>query len=144
MVKNKIDKNYYCNNKDRIKERYIKTSAKKNIWLWSHVKCECLLCLENDPVCLQFHHKNPKTKYKEVSYLIKSNNTNMQKVVDEILKCILVCSNCHCKIHAGKINVDDYPLIYVDREKMINSWDGSCTITNSRLGNNQYSKKFGN
>lgn len=63
--------------------------------------CKC--CPENDPVCLEFHHLDPTRK--EFGLAIDAAYRNWEKVLAEIEKCVVVCSNCHKKIHAGKIMV---------------------------------------
>ena len=61
---------------------------------------KCQLCSFSEYVgALEFHHVDPKEKDKNVSRLIKSKIN--QQVIDEINKCVLVCSNCHKMIHAG-------------------------------------------
>lgn len=64
----------------------------------------CVICGETDPCCLEFHHLNPDEKELQVS----EQHNNLERVLKEIEKCIVVCSNCHRKIHAGKINVNDF------------------------------------
>ena len=60
----------------------------------------CTYCDENDPVCLDFHHRDPKTK----SFKLSSVTTQSTKtIMEEIKKCVLICANCHRKVHAGKI-----------------------------------------
>jgi heterodisulfide reductase subunit B len=56
----------------------------------------CAFCKENEPACLDFHHVSGK-KENLVSKLVNSRN----KFLKEAAKCIVVCSNCHRKIHAG-------------------------------------------
>lgn len=62
-------------------------------------KCQC--CSYN--TCndaLEFHHINPQEK--EFSFgRIKANPKNREKIINELKKCILLCSNCHREIHAG-------------------------------------------
>ena len=65
-------------------------------------KSGCVICGEKDPCCLEFHHLNPTEKEFGISEL-----RSMEKTLKEIKKCIIVCRNCHAKIHAGKINVND-------------------------------------
>ena len=59
---------------------------------------ECLCCGLTDIRCLLFHHVDPKTKKFEIS--IAGRNRLLPSTIDaEIAKCILVCSNCHIRIH---------------------------------------------
>jgi len=53
---------------------------------------------------LDFHHANG-TKERDVSYF--ANAKSYKKMLLEIRKCICVCSNCHRKIHAGKIETPE-------------------------------------
>ena len=43
------------------------------------------------PVCMDFDHIDPKTKFKSPAQL----TGNKKKLLEEITKCELVCSNCH-------------------------------------------------
>lgn len=45
---------------------------------------------------LEFHHKDPKCKDFEIGQFRDCSLDNARK---EVLKCILVCSNCHMEIH---------------------------------------------
>lgn len=63
--------------------------------------CGCSMCEEDDLVCLEFHHIDPNVKEFQVGgYGI---NFSLDRLRAEIAKCIVVCANCHKKIHAGKI-----------------------------------------
>jgi hypothetical protein len=60
----------------------------------------CSSCGEYHPTCcMDHHHLDPSVKEKGVSTMISSNS--WEKIQEEINKCVLVCSNCHRKIHAG-------------------------------------------
>lgn len=61
----------------------------------------CALCSESSTECLDFHHKDPKEKEYLVSYL--SNNGSKEKLFEEIAKCVVLCANCHRKVHSGRI-----------------------------------------
>jgi len=56
----------------------------------------CSCCGMQEPVCLQFHHVGPKAF--NINYMASTANQ-----YDELLKCAIVCANCHYKIHAGLI-----------------------------------------
>ena len=51
---------------------------------------------------LEFHHLNPEEKDFTLSHL-KIYSIN-QVVIDELDKCILLCSNCHREIHGEQMN----------------------------------------
>ncbi len=65
----------------------------------------CKFCGEMDPVVKQFHHKNPEEKLFDVGNSWRSYG--MAVVAAEVAKCIVVCANCHLRIHAGKIVVEE-------------------------------------
>ena len=48
---------------------------------------------------LEFHHLKDKEKLFELS--VRDLTKSWGKIVEEIHKCILVCSNCHREIHGG-------------------------------------------
>ena len=58
----------------------------------------CILCGENNSVCLTFHHRDPNQKELNVGKLVK---IGLSKVIREIKKCDILCLNCHAKIHNG-------------------------------------------
>ncbi len=58
----------------------------------------CTECSENDPGCLVFHHVDPATKKATVASMVRSKSS-MQEILDEIAKCVVLCSNCHLKLH---------------------------------------------
>ncbi len=64
--------------------------------------CGCRLCSENEPVCLDLHHIDPNEKDKEVSVLVSSTRL---KIKEEMRKCVVLCSNCHRKLHAGLLSI---------------------------------------
>lgn len=61
---------------------------------------KCLCCKESDPVCLEFHHIDPNEKEFGIA---NGLGNNWDKILKEIEKCVVLCSNCHKKVHAGKL-----------------------------------------
>ncbi|AAX44527.1 hypothetical protein PSSM2_149 [Prochlorococcus phage P-SSM2] len=49
-----------------------------------------------DPVCMDYHHIDPSTKYHPggVGGVIKSGYS-MKRIQEEIDKCVCLCANCH-------------------------------------------------
>ena len=63
--------------------------------------CEgCVLCGEKEPVSLDFHHLDPKAKDGAVA-----RQPSIARVLAEIAKCVVLCANCHRKVHAGLLTV---------------------------------------
>lgn len=60
----------------------------------------CHFCSENEPAVLDFHHLDSSTKTDQPSNLIKYS---WERFIEEVSKCILLCANCHRKVHLGKL-----------------------------------------
>lgn len=76
----------------RNRGRYVK--GHRILW---ELKAEqgCTVCGEKDPRCLQFHHRDPTSKEYNVSRLAGS----IGRALKEAEKCVVMCANCHCKLH---------------------------------------------
>lgn len=60
----------------------------------------CTKCSENDPCCLDFHHiRDKKHEISNMAY----EGYSWESILDEIAKCVILCSNCHRKHHAGRL-----------------------------------------
>jgi hypothetical protein len=57
----------------------------------------CATCGETDPRCLDFHHLHDKKR--AIGDAVKS--WNIDRVIREMFKCIILCANCHRKLHKG-------------------------------------------
>lgn len=66
-------------------------------------KSGCKLCSESDPCCLDFHHSDPTKKDVTIALLV--TRKSKEKMLKEIEKCVIVCANCHRKLHAGRIKL---------------------------------------
>ena len=53
---------------------------------------------------LSLHHLNPNEKDFSFSK-IRANPKSWEKIVLELRKCVMVCSNCHMEIHDGILEV---------------------------------------
>ena len=96
--------------KYRSKDRENKNNAykKKRTIINSYKECGCVICGEKEPVCLDFHHINPSDKNFDIGkqFHIKATET----IIKEIDKCVVLCANCHRKVHAGIIKLEDYDI----------------------------------
>jgi len=105
---NESSKKYYRLNKENhikavsvIRNGYIKRN--KQVVEWAKLKHGCALCEESDPCCIDCHHLGGKDK--NVSQLV-AGGYGLPTLLKEINKCVCVCSNCHRKIHAGRLSTD--------------------------------------
>ena len=93
---------------DYMKEAY--KNKKKTV---SEIKknLKCAKCGEEREYCLDFHHINPNEKENTISRMT-SNNYRVDSVLNEIKKCIVLCSNCHREFHYFQekdgITIDEY------------------------------------
>lgn len=102
---------WYENNKDREDYKASNKATKKRIkkerrsWyleLKSTLQCE--YCKIDDFRVLDFHHRDPLLKTKEVS-LLALRAASKEKNLSEIEKCKVLCSNCHRIEHWKEKNV---------------------------------------
>jgi hypothetical protein len=96
-----IRKSYYFRNKRKEINRIL--TRKKEIKQWYNdfkKTLVCNRCPENHPATLQFHHKDPTTKLGNLSEL-SSSGWSIKKIMEEMDKCEILCSNCHFKLHWG-------------------------------------------
>jgi len=90
-------KQHYANNRD-----YYRGKAAKYRGLFRTKIAEykaakgCDRCEEDHPSCLEFHHANGR-KEGNVSRMI--DRGSQATVWAEIKKCVVLCSNCHRKLH---------------------------------------------
>lgn len=100
-IKKKV---YYIINRSNELQRSKRFKLKLYEWYYElKSECMCCLCGESDPICLDFHHINPKTKIATISSMIKSRTPRL-KILEEIKKCIVLCANCHRKTHKDELS----------------------------------------
>jgi hypothetical protein len=97
---------YYLKHKDRIlakvrsKPNRERVKARRNElknWIIS-LKTKCLWCTENHPAALDFHHKDKNEKTFSISDAVQYGFSK-ERILKEIVKCDVICSNCHRKHH---------------------------------------------
>jgi hypothetical protein len=62
----------------------------------------CFLCKETFSACLDFHHTDDD---KEGSISKMAAEIGVPALLAEVTKCIILCSNCHRKLHANAITL---------------------------------------
>lgn len=101
---------YSTNSNSQAVVNHIK-KRKKDLIKVFHSKC-CICGFDDFPEALEFHHVNPATK----SFGITDSNSitkALDKQLEEMKKCILVCANCHRGIHQNYYQVpENYQELY--------------------------------
>lgn len=77
--------------------------AIRNKKILKDVKTKCCICGESSYCCLELHHV--KNKKHNISQAVKKLPTSL--FIKEICKCIVLCSNCHKKLHNNIIKYED-------------------------------------
>lgn len=68
-------------------------------WLAAYKgQCHCADCGESHPACLHFHHRDPREKDFTIANAA-SWGWGIQRILQEIQKCDVLCANCHAKRH---------------------------------------------
>jgi len=96
---------HYRDNKESYKESQ-KKCQKRNSDFVAQYKTErgCKLCGEKTWQCLDAHHIDPSTKTGSIGNMI-SWKCSLDNITKELSKCVILCSNCHRKLHAGLVSL---------------------------------------
>ena len=90
---------HYQKNKKRYYEKNKKRKQDYKKWFIEYKKdLRCVKCDENHPAVLDFHHQDPSKKDGGISAMIHFAHSK-ENILEEINKCIILCSNCHRKLH---------------------------------------------
>ena len=88
------NKQYYV---DKAKENSLKYRKEIADIKKERKKNGCIMCGENHPATLDFHHVDAKMK--EFNVGRDGSRYGVQTVKNELDKCVVMCSNCHRKLH---------------------------------------------
>lgn len=102
------NKNRYSKISDQHKQQ-VAENRKRIIEWYESIKNDlsCVVCGESTNCCLDFHHVDSSTKRDNVSNMA-CHGLSKETILKEISLCIVVCKNCHCKIHDGLIDDASY------------------------------------
>lgn len=106
--KRKYDRHYYHNKLDKTKVNSVKNTRRieTNKAVFEYLsKNPCVICGENDPIVLEFDHIDQATKKYNVSEMM---TLSFKKIEEEILKCRVLCANCHRRHTAKQLSWYNY------------------------------------
>ena len=94
----KFGRSYYERNKERVKAATKRNKQKsRDAWWEFKASLSCTICGEKHPATFDFHHPNRDEKDGCVNEFI--NQGRYGKAREEAAKCIVLCANCHRKLH---------------------------------------------
>ena len=96
-------KKYYDYNKEKFLSRNKEFRKDRMVYLNDKKSTGCIICKEKDIGCLDFHHLGDK-KY-NISSIFTS--LSIKEIEEEIQKCVILCANCHRKLHYYNLTIDE-------------------------------------
>lgn len=94
-----VRKRNYEKNKKLIVARVSRNKKANRAWFAAFKKTlSCIECGENHPATLDFHHVIHDKDHKKVNDLVSDGHAKA-RIILEISKCVVLCSNCHRKHH---------------------------------------------
>lgn len=98
-------KRCYDNNPQAHIDRVTKNRLNIRNWFFEYKKTlSCPVCGEMAPECFNFHHKDKNKKSFNIGNTVKW--TSIKVLKKELEKCIVLCANCHRKLHSGRISYE--------------------------------------
>lgn len=88
---------WYQRNAQRKMDWQQRRREEMKAWLAAK-KLSCIECGERRVPCLGFHHLDPATKEIDLAIAIHLG-WSKKRIEAELAKCIVLCGNCHAKLH---------------------------------------------
>ena len=90
---------YYSNNPEKQKTAIKKCHQRGRYFIQKYkIEKGCSVCGYNKhPAALHFHHRDPRQKSFSVS--MAAAHLSEQELIQEIIKCDILCANCHAEHH---------------------------------------------
>lgn len=104
---NSYQRQWYAKNQKvhLVRVRKAKDKARERIRrLIDTKKTACIVCGEPRRACLDFHHVNREEKMFTIARAT-AGGFSVERVEEEIRKCVVTCSNCHRLVEAGEISI---------------------------------------
>lgn len=92
---------WYERNKGLTKSRsYDRWKRKRQEFEEFKKQFSCCICKEDEFLLIDFHHIDPNTKENKINTIFQTT-LRMDRVKEEVKKCIPLCGNCHRLYHYG-------------------------------------------
>ena len=92
-------KAYYEKNRELVISKINRNKRENRKWFAEFKATKsCIECGENHPATLDFHHVIHDKDHRKVNDLVSDGHAK-SRIMQEIEKCVVLCSNCHRKHH---------------------------------------------
>lgn len=92
-------RDWYAKNQKAAKDAVRQRKREIRGWFDSYkAEQKCQRCGEAHPACLEFHHREPGEKDRDVSKALDWG-WGVERILSEIAKCDVLCANCHRKLY---------------------------------------------
>lgn len=88
---------WYARNARRKMDWQLRRRADMKTWLGGK-KHWCRECGERRSACLAFHHVDSRLKKIDIGIAVHAG-WSKKRIEAELAKCIVLCGNCHAKLH---------------------------------------------
>jgi len=90
---------WYAKNRQSEKAHVFRRRKELQRWFEEYKKDKkCATCKESHPATLDFHHNKGDSKEFSINFLVH-NGYCKERIKKELTKCIILCANCHRKVH---------------------------------------------
>lgn len=96
---------------------------------------KCCVCKESEACCLDFHHLDASEKEFSIAHF---ENVGLAKLKEELKKCVVICSNCHRKVHEGILVLDSNCVKPIDLSKFPSGKNSGKLLTK----NPEFAKEY--
>lgn len=94
---------FYEYNKYKFQSRRKSFESSNKEYIHEIKSCGCIVCGEKDTACLDFHHLGDK----EFNISAQIKNLSKDNLKKEIDKCVVLCANCHRKLHYYDLSIEE-------------------------------------
>ena len=98
---------HYLDNKDLYKARAniqkVASRLRNAQYIYDYLLVHPCECGENDPVVLQFDHRDGENKVSNIATAV-NKPWSLKRLKEEISKCTVRCANCHLRRTARQMN----------------------------------------
>lgn len=99
----KYRREWFARNKEHGREKVKERKRQLKEWLVSLKETLRCPCGQHHIATLTFHHRDPSKKDIEISRAV-SNGWSKERILKEMEKCDVLCSNCHKILHWNERN----------------------------------------